>query len=193
MDATVDASVDDVAALGLVITDDRGSLPFSLVHGEALAAAAAWALGEAGVQPVDLTVPWESLREAAEPVVLHDSLCPLTPPEFLARCVALAVEHGEVVVGVRPVTDTVKRVDDGEVRATVDREQLVTVCSPVVLPGPAVASLEALPTLDFPALVAALERLGPVRREVAPSAAHRVAGSDDIRLLEALTKPLRNL
>ncbi len=174
-----------------MVTDDRGSLPYSLVHGEALAAAAAWALGEAGVQPVDLTVPWESLREEAEPVVLHDSLCPLTPPDFLARCVALAVEHDEVVVGVRPVTDTVKRVADGAIGATVDREQLVTVCSPVVLPGAVVASLEALPTLDFPDLVARLERLGPVRRVEAPSAAHRVAGPDDVRLLEALTEPLR--
>ena len=176
---------------GMVVEDGRGSLPFTLVHGEALVAAAAWGLGEARIQAVDLTVPWEELREAGEPVVLHDSLCPMTPPEFLAHCVAAAVEADRVVVGVRPVTDTVKAVADGVVGATVDREQLVTVCSPVVLPASVAASLEALPTLDFAELVADLERRGPVLRLEAPSAAHRVAGPDDVRLLEALTQPLR--
>ncbi len=184
---------DDVDALGLVITDDRGSLPFSLVHGEALAAAAAWSMGEAQVHAVDLTVPWAELREAGEPLVLHDSLCPLTPPDFLARCAATAVEQDAVVVGVRPVTDTVKRVEDGLVGATVDRERLVAVCSPVVLPATVVAALEALPTLDFPELVAALEQRWPVVRLEAPSTAHRVAGPDDVRLLEALTQPTRDL
>ena len=66
--------------VGLVI----GSLPFLLVHGESLVAAAAWGLGEAGVTIVDDSVPWEGLVEADEPLVLHDSLCPLTPPDFIA-------------------------------------------------------------------------------------------------------------
>ena len=43
--------------------------------------------------------------------MLHDALCPMTPPAFIAECVARAVERGCVVVGVRPVTDTVKVVD----------------------------------------------------------------------------------
>ncbi len=184
---------DGPASLGLVITDDRGALPFSLVHGEALAAAAAWSMGEAQVHSVDLTVPWEAIREAEEPLVLHDSLCPLTPPDFLARCVAVAVEADAVVVGVRPVTDTIKQVADGIVGATVDREQLVVVCSPVVLPAGVVAALEALPTLDFTDLVATLEQRWEVLRLEAPSTAHRVAGPDDVRLLEALTQPTRDL
>jgi 2-C-methyl-D-erythritol 4-phosphate cytidylyltransferase len=183
--------MDDDVAWGVVLTDDRGSLPFTLVHGEALAAAAVWALGEAGVQPVDLTVPWSSLREAGDAVVLHDSLCPLTPPEFIAACLAEAVEHDEAVVGVRPVTDTVKTVQDGVVGATVDRDHLVVVCSPVVLPGSVVAELDDEPGPDLVALVAELGRRGPVRRVEAPSAAHRVDGADDVRLLEALTQPLR--
>ncbi|MFC6344489.1 hypothetical protein ACFP8W_21080, partial [Nocardioides hankookensis] len=102
-------------ALGAVIDDDRGHLPYALIHGESLVAAASWALGEAGVTPVDLGTTWEGLVDSGEPFVLHDPLCPMTPPAFIADCLARAVERGCVVVGVRPVTDTVKVVDDGVV------------------------------------------------------------------------------
>ncbi|MDO9455139.1 2-C-methyl-D-erythritol 4-phosphate cytidylyltransferase [Nocardioides sp.] len=173
-------------ALGTVLTDDRGSLPFLLVHGEALAAAAAWALGEAGVTIVDQTVPWSALVEAAEPFVLHDSLCPLTPPDFIAACVERSAATGAVVVGVRPVTDTVKQVAGGYVGATVDRETLLLVCSPVVLPGAVVATLDALPTHDLTELVAALRASHEVVTVEAPPTAARVSGPDDVRLLESL-------
>ena len=43
----------DVIALGRVIDEGRGSLPFALVHGEALVACATWALSEAAVLPLD--------------------------------------------------------------------------------------------------------------------------------------------
>ena len=177
---------DEPLVLGTVLTDERGSLPFLLVHGEALAAAAAWSLGEAGVRIVDMSVPWEELVEAAEPFVLHDSLCPLTPPEFIAECVRRSAETGAVVVGVRPVTDTVKQVADGVVGATVDREQLLAVCSPVVLPGPVVAALASLPSLDLTELVATLRTSYDVVTVDAPPTAARVSGPDDVRLLEGL-------
>jgi 2-C-methyl-D-erythritol 4-phosphate cytidylyltransferase len=177
---------DGPTALGTVLTDERGSLPFLLVHGEALATAAAWALGEAGVTIIDLTVPWESLREADEPFVLHDSLCPLTPPAFIADCLGRSRETGAVVVGVRPVTDTVKRVADGFVGATLDRDELILVCSPVVLPAAVVAALPALPSLDLTALVVALRASYDVLEVEAPATAGRVSGPDDVRILESL-------
>jgi len=183
-------------ALGVVLDDDRGSLPYSLVHGEALVAAAAWALGEAGVTLVDATVAWAGLVESGEPLVLHDALCPLTPPDFIAACVRRAVWTDAVVVGVRAVTDTVKDLEpDGSeeggawVGATVDRDALVTVCSPLVLPASRVAALDGLPTTDLAALVDLLAADGEVIREPAPATARRVAGADDVRLLEALTRP----
>ena len=83
----------DHDAFGTVLEQDRGHLPFALIHGEALVAAAAWALGEAGVTPVDTGTPWSSLVAAGEPVVLHDPLCPMTPPDFIAACVDRAVER----------------------------------------------------------------------------------------------------
>ena len=175
-------------ALGTVVDEDRGHLPYALIHGEALVAAAAWALGEAGVTPVDTGIQWSSIAGAGEPYVLHDALCPMTPPEFVASCVERAVEHACVVVGVRPVTDTVKVVEDGLVGTTVDRDALVSVASPVVLPPDVVAALDAPPPSDFVQLVAELRRRFPVELVQAPAAARRVGSEDDVRVLEALTR-----
>lgn len=175
----------DFSALGLVLDQDRGSLAFALVHGEPLVACAAWSLGAAGVTLVDAGTPWSSLVAAAAPVVLHDPLCPLTPPEFIAACVAACTDA--VVVAVRPVTDTVKTVAGGYVGSTVDRDGLVQVASPVVLPPGVVAALPGLPSTDLADLVARLAQHHPVVRLQAPATARRVAGTDDLRLLEALT------
>lgn len=149
-------------------------------------ACAAWALGEAGVTLVDAGTQWSSLSLAEEPVVLHDPLCPLTPPDFIGACVEAAAD-GAVVVGVRPVTDTVKTVEDGYVGDTVDRDGLLQVVSPVVLPPAVVAALDGLPSTDLAGLVAHLAEHYPVETREAPATARRVAGEDDLRLLEALT------
>ncbi|GAA4708832.1 2-C-methyl-D-erythritol 4-phosphate cytidylyltransferase [Nocardioides conyzicola] len=178
---------DELLALGTVLDDDRGSLPYALIHGESLVAAAAWALGEAGVTTVDLGTAWEGLVDSEEPFVLHDPLCPMTPPAFIAECLARAVDRGCVVVGVRPVTDTVKVVTDGVVGETVDRGGLVTVASPIVLPATVVASLQRLPSTDFAELAGELGRRYPVELVEAPPEARRVGSVDDLRLLEALT------
>ncbi len=178
-------------ALGIVLVDDRGSLPFALIHGEALVSAAVWALGESGVLPVDLGTEWAGLADADEPVVLHDSLCPMTPPWFLADCVIDAVEHQRVVVGVRPVSDTIKEVADGFVGSTLDRDELVRVCSPVVLPPAVVAALDLGPPdlADLAALAASLRERFPVQLRVAPPEARRVDSVEDVAVLEALTAP----
>jgi len=184
---------DALEAFGTVLSDGRGSLPYLLVHGEALVAAAAWALGESGVTIVDLGTSWEALAGTGLPFVLHDSLCPLTPPDFITSCAERAIETGAVVVGVRPVTDTIKRVDDGFVGETLDREGLLAVCSPVVLPAAVLADLgdlDARPALhsgDLTDLVAELRRRYDVQTVEAPPTAARVNGADDVRLLEALT------
>ena len=176
-------------ALGIVLVDDRGSLPFALIHGEALVTAAVWALGESGVLPVDLGTEWAGLVDSEEPVVLHDSLCPMTPPSFLADCLIDAVEHQRVVVGVRSVSDTVKQVVDGFVGATLDRDELVRVCSPVVLPPAVVASLDLGPDdlADLASLVARLRDRFPVHLTEAPPEARRVDTVADVAVLESLT------
>ena len=178
-----------VPALGSVVEQDRGSLPFALVHGEALVACASWALGEAGVTAVDLGTEWAGIVDSGEPFVLHDALCPMTPASFVQACVARAVETGRVVVGARPVTDTVKTVTEGRVGETLDREALRVVASPIVLPAEVVAALPGLPTTDFAALVEWLRGAHEVELAEAPPSARRVASEDDVRLLEALTAP----
>jgi 2-C-methyl-D-erythritol 4-phosphate cytidylyltransferase len=172
-----------------VVEAGRGSLPFALVHGEPLVACAGWALGEAGVTVVDVGTEWSDLVAEGLPLVLHDPLCPLTPPDFVVTCVLHAAESGAVTVGVRPVTDTVKELADGLVGATVDRDGLLQVASPVVLPAGVVAALDGLPDVDFVALVTALAERFPVETLRAPAEARRVVGEDDLRLLEALTAP----
>lgn len=189
-----------VPAAGVVVDEGRGALPFHLIHGESLVATAAWAAGEAGIDLVDLTLAWSVLAERGDALVLHDPLCPMTPPAFLAACADGAAVEDRVVVGVRPVTDTVKEVAPaagGEVLgATVDRDGLVMVCSPVVLPPAVVADLLGdgadLPSTDFVTLVALLrERYGDDRVALveAPPEARRVASDDDIAVLQALTDP----
>ncbi|MCL8024113.1 2-C-methyl-D-erythritol 4-phosphate cytidylyltransferase [Nocardioides bruguierae] len=182
--------VEPPEALAVLLTDHRGSLPFSLLHGEALVACAAWALGESGALQVDEGTAWQALVDAEETVVLHDVLCPMTPPSFLVECVRHSQAHGAVVVGVRAVTDTVKEVDEaGVLGETVDRDRLLAVASPVVLPPSVVAALDdGLPTDDLAALVPLLAARWPVLTLAAPPQARRVADADDVAVLEALTR-----
>lgn len=182
---------DEVVRLGFIVEQDRGSLPFHLVHGEPLVACAAWALGEAGLRLVDTGTPWQEVREAGATVVLHDPLCPMTPADFIAGCVEQAEAGDTVVVGVRPVTDTVKEVAGGVVGATVDRDELRAVCSPIVLPADVVATLPGPPESDFATLVTSLSTRHPVAFADAPPQARRVGSDEDLRLLEQLTAPPR--
>lgn len=188
----VDETVEVPPALGIVADADRGSLPFMLIHDEALVAAATWALGESGVTPVDFTTSWEGIVSAEEPLVLHDSLCPMTPPAFIAHCVSTALAREAVVVGVRPVTDTVKTISISEGAAvlgkTVDRSGLVAIASPIVLPPAVVATLDDWPSGDFAAIAASLASRVPVVSVEAPPIGRRVASADDVRLLEALSR-----
>lgn len=155
-------------------------------------ACAAWALGESGVDLVDASVPWAGIVEAGEDLVLHDALCPMTPATFIASCLDLARRTGRPVVGVRPVTDTVKVVSDGLVGETLDRDRLLAVASPLVVPAAVLALLPARPSSDLAVAVASLAAAGhEVETLEAPPEGRRVASADDVLLLEALTGPVR--
>lgn len=175
------------APLGVVPLDGRGSLPYLLVHGESLVAAASWALGEAGAELFDFTTGWEEIRSSERMLVIHDPLCPLTPSAFLEQAIEETRKSSAVVVGVRPVTDTVKETDGEDVGETVDREDLMSVVSPVVLPGQVVAALDDLDASDLPTLVESLCERFPVRYLEAPALAGRVGDEDDLEVLTALS------
>ena len=174
-------------AAGWVPLEGRGSLPYALLHGESLVAVATWSLEEAGVELLDFTAPWTDVQARGTALVLHDPLCPGTPASFIARAVEAATSGDTVVAGVRPVTDTVKRVEGEVLGETVDRAGLVAVVSPVVLPASVVAGLDALPVSDDLAdLVAGLRAEHEVLLLEAPPEGRRVSDESDLRLVEAL-------
>lgn len=155
-------------------------------------ACAAWALGDAEVDLVDATVPWDDIVESGRDLVLHDSLCPMTPAPFIAACLERARATGRPVVGTRPVTDTVKTVTDGFVGDTLDREALLAITSPLVVPASVLAGIaQRLPT-DLARAVADLAAAGQrVETLPAPAGGRRVHSADEVRLLEALTTSAR--
>jgi 2-C-methyl-D-erythritol 4-phosphate cytidylyltransferase len=174
--------------LGWVPVEGRGSLPFALVHGESLVAAASWAVGEAGIVLFDASVTFDQIRTSGRALVLHDPLCPLAPVEILGEAVNLAAEVDTVVVGYRPVTDTVKTSDGGTLGATVDRSHLRAIATPIVVPARVLAECDGLDASDFPTLVATLaERWGIAWLEV-PALARRVRDEEDLADLEALSR-----
>ena len=177
------------APLGVVPVDGRGSLPFALVHGESLVAAASWALTTAGATLFDYGVSFAAVQDADQMLVIHDPLCPLTPVAFLEQAIEECARSGAVVVGVRPVTDTVKEhdPDSGDLGATLDRDQLRLVTSPVVLPAAVVAALDGLDTDDFAVLVDALTQRFPVRHLQAPALGRRIVDEADLEVLGALS------
>lgn len=178
----------DVSALGWVPVEGRGLLPFALVHGESLVAAASWAVGEAGIQLYDASVSWSQVRDSGRTLLIHDPLCPLAPSSFLEHAVRTATGTGQVVVGFRAVTDTIKELLPETLGTTIDRDGLRSVASPVVIPAAILAGLEDPGIADLPALVALLAGRGPVHWLEAPSLARRIHDLEELAVLEALSR-----
>lgn len=154
--------VSESGAVGVVPTEGRGSMPFALLHGEALVTIASWTLGHAGVELLDFGASWSEVVEREAPLVVHDPLCPAVTVELVVTAVETCLASGAVVAAV----------------LTADPEEVV---SPVVLPAAVVAELDAWPDLDdVPAWVASLRRRWPVTNLPAPASSRRVSGEDDL-------------
>jgi 2-C-methyl-D-erythritol 4-phosphate cytidylyltransferase len=63
-------------------------------------------------------------------VLVHDAARPLASLELTGRVLRALGDGAVAVVPVLPVTDTIKRVEDGCVVATIDRSQIVAVQTP---------------------------------------------------------------
>lgn len=75
---------------------------------------------------------WNALEASspeADVVAVHDAVRPFAGPDLIRRCIQAAADHGAALPGI-PVTDTVKRAEDGVVRETVDRSNLFAVQTP---------------------------------------------------------------
>lgn len=134
-----------------------------------------------------------SLEGRPQLLVVHDPRCPLVPAAFLREVVdrATAQPHG-VTVATRPMTDTVKSVVNGVVRATVDRDRLVVVTSPLVVPVDVLVPLMDDPALracaDVEDLVLLARSAGAAVHWVpAPSLAWRVDDVSSVSVLESVT------
>jgi 2-C-methyl-D-erythritol 4-phosphate cytidylyltransferase len=66
----------------------------------------------------------EVLGDDVDVVAVHDAARPFAPPDLFTAVVDTVADGADAAVPVVPVTDTVKRVDDGRVAGTVDRREL---------------------------------------------------------------------
>ena len=183
--------------LGVVVSDPARTRGMSL-HGQtldarAVATVAGWCetvrvVGRDGLDP---SLPLAELCEGADVVVVHDPLCPLITVAELAESAA-AVRPGVAVCGIRPVTDTVKRVEDGVLRWTLDRDLLAVLASPVAfgrdLVQPLALRLSTAGHLgDLMGLAGALEQVGALCGVPVPSAGRRVSDAEDLAVLALAT------
>ena len=108
----------------------------------------------------------EALAPSAPDLVLvHDAARPFVSPDVIRRVIAACdADHGAIPAAA--VTETVKRVEGGEIIATVPRENLVTAQTPQAFPFRRLlqahrrAAAEGLTDLTDDAAVAALAGLG---------------------------------
>ena len=153
-------------------------IPWTALAGTAWAGSASHALAGAGIP--------EGAGVEGAGLVLVDERCPGLSADVVRRVVASA-DEATVAVGVRPVTDTVKTLQQGYVGPTVDRDALVAVCSPVVLPPGLVDRARSADLADLDDLAALVARLlgegVPVRFVEVPAQARRVADVGELALL----------
>ena len=130
----------------------------------------------------------EVRRRPAAGLLIHDVLCPLVTADFLATMSARAdAQPAAALVAVRPVTDTLKKVVEDRIEQTIDRESLVSITSPVVLPPRLLTDPDDDPPVaDFAALVGWLRARGGVELVRAPSLGRRVEHARGVHLLECL-------
>ncbi|MFP3870646.1 MAG: 2-C-methyl-D-erythritol 4-phosphate cytidylyltransferase [Syntrophobacteria bacterium] len=131
----------------------------------------------------------EAVPAECEVVVVHDGVRPLVSEELLAAVVEAAQKHGAALAAIA-VRDTVKRVEDRNVAATIERDGLWLAQTPqafhagLLRRAHAKARREQTTATDDAALV---ERLG-VQVHVVPGSERniKVTTPDDLVVAEAL-------
>jgi hypothetical protein len=180
-----------------------GSLALAELADEPLLLRALSAVSAAGLDPVVVTDDLASVRPVlrdAAPLVgiadlaasvgpsgtllVHDPLCPLTPPSLLVSMAALGAD-GAAAVAVLAMTDTVKTTTGDLVTATIERAAVAAVASPFV--GPTELVLQAAGTvLDLPGLVRRLWGLVPIELVAADALCARVSEASELELLSSV-------
>ncbi len=189
----------------LVPVVGRGRLPLDLLHDRSLVEHALSAIpvdarevalvvddsisAPAGVAAV---VRLDELTSycAGHSVLIHDPLCPLTPRTFIADTAArFSTDRGFAAAAHRPVTDTIKQLVGGRIAATIDRERLGVLTSPLLLSEQALSALDGeWAELDFADLVNLLRNYGEVTLIEAPSLGRRVDDESAVMLLQSVAQ-----
>lgn len=116
---------------------------------------------EGGARRQDSAARGVAAAGEADVAMIHDAARPFVTPELVRRLIAgLESSHG--VAPALPVTDTVKRVKDGEVLETLDRSELVALQTPQAVRFDAMkAAFAAMPAdREFTDDLAVLEAAG---------------------------------
>lgn len=134
----------------------------------------------------------EQLSPSSEWVCIHDAARPLVAKEDVKRACEAAYQHGAAALGV-PVKATLKRVQQGRILSTVDREGVWEIQTPQVIKR---AWLEEGMELALKQNVSVTDDLSLM--ELIGKPAHAVLGSsdnikvttpEDLKLAEALLRP----
>ncbi|GIW09984.1 MAG: 2-C-methyl-D-erythritol 4-phosphate cytidylyltransferase [Dehalococcoidia bacterium] len=124
---------------------------------------------------------------SAEWVLVHDAARPLVTPDLIAQGLAAAQETGAAIAAV-PVRDTVKRVDENRIIATVDRAQLWLAQTPQVFRAE-LLELALQSAHEVTDDAAAVEALGvPVRVFLGSERNVKVTTTSDLALAEVLLR-----
>ena len=128
------------------------------------------------------------IPESVVSVVIHDAARPLAGPDLVGRVLErLAVGDVAGVVPGVPVRDTLKKVDDGHVVATIDREFLISVQTPQAFRTAALRAAHAADSDDAPDDASLLERAGETVAWVVGDPGNlKVTYPADLRILEAM-------
>ena len=132
-----------------------------------------------------------ALPEEIEIVVIHDGARPLAEPALFDDCVRAAAETGAAIAAT-PVADTLKRVAEGEIAATVDRTGLWAAQTPQAFRVSALrdalsASTEQVAAATDEAMLVE-QAGGTVLIHPSPAANLKVTTAADLRLAEAMLR-----
>jgi len=123
-------------------------------------------------------------------VMIHDGARPLVTPALIEAGLQAARQH-EAAVAAVPIKDTIKRVEQGFVTATLDRSQHVTIQTPQVFSFPLIYAAHSAPEgqEDVTDDAALLERLGH-RVAIFPGSYSniKITTMEDVHIAEALLK-----
>ena len=134
-----------------------------------------------------------ALSSDCELVAIHDGARALIEPDEIERVIAGARETGAAILG-RAVSDTVKLVEEGNIKKTIDRKQLYRAETPQVFTKGLITKAHTLfagePTDDAQAVEALGESVSLV---VAEKPNPKLTHKDDVAYFEALIERKRRV